>query len=118
MAVDLTVRLSASLLPAVALHFLLALPDGVLGTDGRRRVVGAMYVGCVAVGLALLADRSDLAVWPVVLLWVIALGGGLAGAHARYQAAGATDRRRMQWVGWALAVGGRGRAGRDRTRAR
>ena len=35
-----------------------------------------------------------------------ALGGGLAGAHARYQTAGATDRRRMQWVGWALAVGG------------
>ena len=105
MAVDLTVRLSATLLPAVALHFLLALPAGVLGTDGRRRVVGAMYVGSVAVGLALLADRSDLAVWPIVLLWVIALGGGLAGAHARYQAAGATDRRRMQWVGWALAVG-------------
>ena len=52
-----------------------------------------------------MADRQQLAIWVVLLLWLVALGGGLVGAHARYEAAGATDRRRMQWVGWALAVG-------------
>ena len=57
--VDLVVRLSAALLPAVALHLLLALPDGVLGTVGRRRSVIAMYVASAAVGVALLADRDS-----------------------------------------------------------
>jgi signal transduction histidine kinase len=103
--VDLGVRLSAALLPAVALHLLLALPHGHLGTPGRRRGVAVMYVTSAAVGVALMADRQHLAIWAIVLLWLIAFGAGLFGAHARYQAAGATDRRRMQWVGWALAVG-------------
>ena len=103
---DLDIRLAATLLPAVALHFLLALPDGVLGTPSRRRAAGAMYVTSGIVGLALMADRDHLNIWPVVLLWLVAIGGGLVGAHSRYEAAGATDRRRMQWVGWAMAVGG------------
>ena len=104
--VDLTVRISAALLPAIALHFLLAMPQGHLETTGRRRAAGAMYAVSALTGLALMSDRDALIAWPLVLLWLIGLGGGLAGAHARYQTAGATDRRRMQWVGWAMAVGG------------
>ncbi len=106
MIVDLTVRLSAALLPAIAMHFLLAMPQGHLETTGRRRAAAAMYAVSALTGVALMSDRETLIAWPLVLLWLIALVGGLAGAHARYQTAGATDRRRMQWVGWAMAVGG------------
>src|SRR5262245_25589386 len=102
---DLGVRLAAALLPAVALHFLLALPNGFLATPGRRRGALAMYLTAGVVGVALLSDRDRVVVWPLVLLWLLALGCGVAGAHSRYVSAGATDRRRMQWVGWALAVG-------------
>ena len=102
---DLGIRLAAALLPAVAFHALLALPEGRLGTNGRRRSVIAMYVGSAAVGLLLMTNRDHLDLWPVVLLWLLALAAGLAAAHSRYLTAGATDRRRMQWVGLALAVG-------------
>ena len=105
LALDLGIRMAAALLPAVALHFLLALPNGFLATAGRRRGVIAMYVTSAAVGIALLADRDRVIMWPVILLWLVAFGCGIAGAHSRYVSAGATDRRRMQWVGWALAVG-------------
>jgi signal transduction histidine kinase len=104
-AVDLGVRLAAALLPAVAFHLLLSLPDGVLATRGRRRAVATAYLVAVGVGGVLLTDREHLTVWPIVLLWVVALAAGLAAAHSRYRTAGAGDRRRMQWVGWALAVG-------------
>jgi signal transduction histidine kinase len=103
--VDLGVRLSAALLPAVALHALLALPDGHLATARRRQGAIAMYVVGALVGLGLMLDRDHVALWPIVLLWVVALSAGLFCAHASYEAAGATDRRRMQWVGLALAVG-------------
>jgi signal transduction histidine kinase len=41
----------------------------------------------------------------VVALWALALAIGLPNSNTRYRAAGAVDRRRMQWIGWALAVG-------------
>ena len=50
--VDLGVRLAATLLPAIAMHLLLALPDGILGTQGRRRAAIAMYTLSAGVGLA------------------------------------------------------------------
>jgi signal transduction histidine kinase len=103
--VDLGIRLSATLLPAVGMHLLLALPDGELGTPGRRRGVAAMYATSAIIALFLFGDRNELIIWPIVLMWAVAFAIGLIGAHARYQTAGATDRRRMQWVGWALAVG-------------
>ncbi len=105
LAADLGIRLAAAVLPAVAFHGLLALPDGRLRTRGRQRSVIAAYVVAVVVGLVLMVDRDRLAIWVIVLLWALALTAGLLGAHQRYQAAGATDRRRMQWVGLALAVG-------------
>jgi hypothetical protein len=53
--------------------------------------------------VALLANR-DRRSPPVILLWLIASPAGWP-AHGRYVSAGATDRRRMQWVGWGF--GGR-----------
>ena len=104
-AVDLGVRLAAAVLPAVAFHLLLSLPDGELATRERRRAVAAAYLLSVVVGGVLMTDREHVTVWPIVLLWLVALVAGVAAAHGRYRVAGARDRRRMQWVGWALAVG-------------
>jgi len=101
---DLALRLSAAMLPAVAMHVLFGLADGRLATAVRRRVVIAGYVTAGAVGVALMADRDRLAFWPIVLLWAAALGSGLYAANVRYAKAGAIDRRRMQWVGWGMAV--------------
>ena len=101
---DTTLRLAAGSLPAIALHLLLALVDGRLATPIRRNAVIAGYVVGATIGLVLLADREHLIVWPVVLLWLVALVVGLYAAHARYVQAGAEDRRRMQWIGWGMVV--------------
>ena len=73
----------------------------------RRRHRGRrLRRSALATGLALLADRdqlSDVAARRPVVRW--RLGVGLGMAHGRYRGAGAVDRRRMQWIGWALAVG-------------
>ena len=55
------------------------------------------------IGLVLLADRDNVLVWPVVVLWAAALTA-LPISHANYRAAGVVDRRRMQWIGWAVLV--------------
>ena len=36
--------------------------------------------------------------------WLVATCIGVYGAHVRYVKAGAEDRRRLQWVGWGMAV--------------
>ena len=101
---DLALRLSAALLPAIAMHLLFGLADGRLATPIRRRAVGAGYVIATGVGLALMADRDRLVGWPIAVLWALAIGFGLHASHVRYVKAGAVDRRRMQWVGWGMAV--------------
>jgi signal transduction histidine kinase len=104
LAWDVTLRFAAALLPAVALHLLLGLADGRLATPIRRNTVLAGYAIGTATGLALLANRETVVAWPLVLFWLAALGIGLYAAHARYVKAGAEDRRRMQWIGWGMAV--------------
>ena len=100
---DLGQRLSMTLAPAIAFHLLLTLPDGHVARATHRRFVWASYVIAAATGLALLADRDDVMVWPVVLLWAIA-GLALPVAHTNYRAAGIIDQRRLQWIGWAGVV--------------
>ena len=101
---DLTLRLTAALLPAAAMHLLFGLADGRLATPIRRRAVVAGYVLGAAVGVAAMAERDRLVIWPNALQWIAALGIGLYAANVRYAKAGAVDRRRMQWVGWGIAV--------------
>jgi signal transduction histidine kinase len=101
---DLTLRLTAALLPAVAMHLLFGLADGRLATPIRRRAVIGGYVLSGAIGVAAMAERDRLVTWPDALLWIAALGFGLYAANVRYVKAGAIDRRRMQWVGWGMAV--------------
>ena len=88
----------------MAFHFLASLPDGRLRTTSRRRGVVAGYLIALLTGGALCLDLDNVAAWPVVLLWIAALGIGVATAHQRYLKAGAEERRRIQWIGWGLTV--------------
>jgi signal transduction histidine kinase len=100
----ITMRLALGALPALALHAFAALPDGRLNTARRRWGVAAGYVVGGAVGAALCTDLDAVTVWPIVALWVAAFAAGLPAANVRYSSAGAVDRRRIQWIGWGLAV--------------
>ena len=66
------------------------------------------YVAATAIGLALLADREQVVTWPLVLFWLASIAIGLYAAHVRYVKAGAEDRRRLQWIGWGMAVAAEG----------
>lgn len=98
------VRLTAATLPAFAFHMLVALPDGRCVSPTRQRAVFGGYVVSLAVGSALCADLDRIPAWPIVLLWIAAIGLGMHAAYLRYRVASAVDRRRIQWIGWGLTV--------------
>src|SRR5215213_7424709 len=100
----LPTRVALGLLPAVALHLLLSLPDGRLHTPARRNLAIVAYVVGAAVGVVAVHDAGDPLLWPFAVLWLAALVVGLPCANQRYRHVGPADRRRMQWVGWSLAV--------------
>ncbi|HQZ33410.1 MAG TPA: histidine kinase [Ilumatobacteraceae bacterium] len=97
-------RLALGVVAAVGLHLLVSLPDGRLVGTSRRAVVGAGYVIAALVGLLAPHDSTGPRPWPFVVLWAAALSLGLRASNSRYHTADAVDRRRMQWVGWAVAV--------------
>ena len=103
-AADAVARAAASLLPAVALHFLLALPHGRLTDRGRRTVVRLGYGAALVAGIALGLARSTSMRWPIVTMALLAALVGASPAYARYRSSEAVERRRMQWIGWAVAV--------------
>jgi signal transduction histidine kinase len=86
---------------AVSVHGLLALPDGVLGRRSRQVGVGLWYAAALVVAIALTTTAHVLAPWPTALVWLLAVCSTLPAVHARYLAAPASGRERMQW----LAVG-------------
>ncbi len=102
-AAALVLRGALVMLPALALHMLLSLPDGRLRSHARRRTAGAGYVVAAAVGVATTVDLNEVQVWPIVALWAFALGVGAYGTLLRYRLAGAVERRRIQWIGWGLS---------------
>ncbi len=103
-AADTGQRLALTLLPALAFHLFLTLPNGHPARPAHRRAIAVAYGLGAATGLALLVDRTRIAAWPIVMLW-FAVALAVPGAHANYRAAGAMDQRRMQWLGWAAVVG-------------
>jgi signal transduction histidine kinase len=103
LAADVGQRFALALTPALVFHLLMTLPDGRLARPGHRAFVLAGYVIAAVTGLALLADRDSVIVWPIALLWAATFLAAPI-AHANYIAAGVVDRRRMQWVGWAALV--------------
>lgn len=101
---DAGARMALALLPAVALHFLLALPDGRLGERTRRVPVQIGYGVGLITGAYLVAARPGLPRWPVLLEAVLVALAGASPSHARYLSSGGVERRRLQWIGWAVAV--------------
>jgi signal transduction histidine kinase len=95
--------LAAGLLPAVALHLIVGLPDGRLASRPRRVAVAAGYAAGAGLGLALWAQRPALPLWPVVA-GVLAVAAGVAPSHRRFLATRGTVRQRMEWVGLAVVV--------------
>jgi signal transduction histidine kinase len=96
--------LAAGLLPAVALHLIVGLPDGRLASRPRRVAVAAGYAAGAGLGIALWAQRPALPVWPVVVASVLAVAGGVAPSHRRFLATRGVARQRMEWVGLAVVV--------------
>jgi signal transduction histidine kinase len=99
------VRIVLGLLAAGGLHLLLALPDGRLEQRSKQVGLAVTYVAYGIIGAVSPSDASGPNAWPFVLLWILSLVVGLSASHRSYRAASSIDRRRMQWVGWALAVG-------------
>jgi signal transduction histidine kinase len=99
-------RVAIPLLSAAAMHLLLALPVGFLGTRARRILTGIGYA--VAVGLAAywVAAGSSFPTFLIGVEIALATIGGAGGFADRYGRVGASDRRRMKWIGWAATVAG------------
>ncbi len=96
-----------ALLPAAALHLLLAMPDGLVRTTVRRAFAAIGYVSGAVLGIVLWSRRPHYPRWPVVLELVLFALVGAVGFASRYTRAGTADRRRMKWLGWsATAAGG------------
>jgi signal transduction histidine kinase len=101
---ELARPLATALLPAAALHVLLALPDGRLMSRGQHLQVMLGYVVALAVGIALWTDHPSLPTWPIWLESITAAAIGMIGSNARYQNATGIERQRLQWVGLGITV--------------
>ena len=96
-----------ALLPAVGLHLVLGVPDGVLGSRARRLWVTAGYAASAVVAAFLVSNRPDVDVTPLVVVAAVDVAVGLGGFVARYRAAGTVRARaRLQWPAWGVVVAG------------
>ncbi len=100
----LAVPVAVALLPVAAMHLLLGLPDGSCRLS-RAAIVGGYVVGA-AVGVAMWTRRPALPLWPVAVESVVFGSIGVIGSQRRYARSRGVERQRMQWFGWAVAVGG------------
>lgn len=92
-----------ALLPMAIMHLLLGLPDGSCRLS--RAAIASGYVIGAAVGVAIWIVRPSLPLWPVGVELLVAVPIGLIGSQRRYSRSMGVERQRMQWFGWALAVG-------------
>ena len=90
--------MAAPLVIAISIHMLLALPDGRLGSQGRRVGTWVAYVAAVLIGLVLVVADHPFPAWAAALIWVLAGACALPAVRLRYLAASARDRQRMQWM--------------------
>src|SRR5438874_6227784 len=98
--------IAAGLLPAVGFWLLLSMPLGVLRTRGRQVTAAVFGVIALGVGLVLFASKPGWALWPVIVEIVVALLIGFPASAARYSRVKGPDRKRMEWIGWAITVSG------------
>ena len=98
--------LAAVVAVAIWVHLLLALPDGRLGSRGRRAGAGLAYAAAAGTGTALAVAGHPVTAGAAALIWPLATACALPAVRLRYAAAAGRDRERMQWtsVGAALAA--------------
>jgi signal transduction histidine kinase len=95
--------LAVGLLPIAAMHLILGLPDGYCRV-ARWAIVAGYPIGAL-IGILLWTQRPGILLWVVVLESVVAAIVGVAGSNHRYRRSTGVERQRMQWFGWAVAVG-------------
>jgi signal transduction histidine kinase len=95
--------LAVGVLPIAAMHIILGLPDGFCRVARWALITG--YPIGVLVGILSWTQRPGLPLWPIVLESVVALVVGIGGSNHRYRRSTGIERQRMQWFGWAVAVG-------------
>jgi len=96
--------LGVALLPAVGMHILFGLPDGVVAKRGRRITVIVGYVVSLGVAGYLWSQRPKLPYWPVVVTGALALFAGAIVSTSRYNRSRGLERQRTQWFGWSMTV--------------
>jgi len=94
---------SLALLPIAAMHLLLGLPDGSCRLS-RGAIAGGYVVGA-AIGIVEWTRRPSLPLWPIGVELIVAASIGLIGSQRRYTRSSGIERQRMQWFGWAVALG-------------
>jgi signal transduction histidine kinase len=92
------------LLPAVGMHILFGLPDGVIPKRSGRITVPIGYILSLGVAVFLWSQRPKLHYWPVVVTGALALFAGTIVSTSRYNRSRGLERQRMQWFGWAMTV--------------
>ena len=93
-----------SLLPAIALHLELSLPEGVLTSRGRRTTVIVAYGIAAATGAVLAASGSRPGSWAVAAATVTVVILGLPAANQRYVRTAGIARQRLQLIGCGVAL--------------
>ena len=90
---------AAALIPAVALHLELVVPDGHIGRPARRNLVAAGYSAAGLTGIAVAVAGGSPTVLAVAAAVVAALLVGAPLAHQSYRASYGPARRRLQLLG-------------------
>ena len=96
--------LSAVLVTAVSLHFMLALPQGRLGDSFRRAMVVVGYLGALTTGCVFAARSQSFTVADGAISWAIAGLLVIAPLRARYVGSMGYFRERMEWFGIGAAL--------------
>jgi signal transduction histidine kinase len=96
--------LGVAVLPAIATHMTLGLPDGRLRGQGSRVATAVAYVLSLALAVYLFGERPSFPVGVLCIVMAIDALMALIGFLAHGQRASLTDRPRFQWPAWAVTV--------------
>ncbi|MEO6317474.1 MAG: histidine kinase [Acidimicrobiales bacterium] len=95
---------ASCLVPAVALHLELVVPDGAIGRAARRNLAVVGYATAAVVGGTLAAADRVPSVAAVAASVVTVLLVGLLSAHQTYLRSTGASRQRLQLLGCAVAI--------------
>lgn len=97
-------HLGLTLMLAVALHLLVALPRGTLVTRARRNGVVTGYAVATLAGVVLWAADVGATALVSWIGWLLVAAVGAPASHAAYRRSAGADRQRLQWLGCGVAV--------------